>query len=50
MALPGRILAKRQLGRCRFLAALAAIMVMDLLAAPLGACVNVQLVRLYHRK
>jgi putrescine transport system substrate-binding protein len=29
MALPGRILAKRQLGRCRFLAALAAIMVMD---------------------
>src|SRR6202795_4419927 len=36
MALPGRILAKRQLWRCRFLAALAAIMVMDP-AAPCAA-------------
>jgi putrescine transport system substrate-binding protein len=29
MALPGRVLPLRQLGRCRFLAALAAIMIMD---------------------
>src|SRR6202051_3081827 len=36
MALPGRVLPKRRLGRCRFLAALAAIMVMNP-AAPCAA-------------
>src|ERR1700738_5718043 len=36
MALPGRVLPKHQLGRCRFLAALAAIMVMNP-AAPCAA-------------
>jgi putrescine transport system substrate-binding protein len=36
MARPGRVLPKRQLGRCRFLAALAAIMILDP-AAPFAA-------------